>query len=68
MVGEIYPNNRIKPYTYRNTVSGKRSLVKAQKFNSMKPNDFMKAKKLINDEKLDYKKRGNGNNQLISKL
>lgn len=59
-------NNKIHPYTYRITESGKRSLAKSKKFNLMYLNDYIKALKLSGD--VNYKKRGSGNNKLKSKL
>ena len=66
-INELNNNyNEIKPFTYRMTESGKRSLSKAEKFNLMNLNDFVEAKKLSGD--INYKKRGTGNNKLKSKL
>lgn len=66
-INELNNNyNEIKPFTYRMTESGKRSLAKSTKFNLMCLNDFIDAKKFSGD--INYKKRGTGNNDLKSKL
>jgi hypothetical protein len=73
-VGELSASSpaeeRRRPFTYRVTASGRRSLVKAEQMGLLNPTELQVATAMAfpDGQPIAYNKRGTGRNELNSKL